>query len=44
MLAAHIEVEETDGYPAAMLGVDDEAWDAMDDAHRAAGDPAAPPT
>lgn len=35
-LAAHIEVEEMELFPAAMLGFDDEEWDAMDSAHRAA--------
>lgn len=35
-LAAHIEVEEMELFPAAMLGFDDEEWDAMDAAHRAA--------
>jgi hemerythrin-like domain-containing protein len=35
-LAAHIEVEEMELFPAAMLGFDDEEWDAMDGAHRAA--------
>lgn len=35
-LAAHIEVEEMELFPAAMLGFDDEEWDAMTDAHVAA--------
>jgi hemerythrin-like domain-containing protein len=35
-LAAHIEVEEMELFPAAMLGFDDQEWDAMDSAHRAA--------
>jgi hemerythrin-like domain-containing protein len=35
-LAAHIEVEEMELFPAAMFGFDDEEWDAMDGAHRAA--------
>lgn len=35
-LAAHIEVEEMELFPAAMFGFDDEGWDAMDAAHRAA--------
>jgi hypothetical protein len=35
-LAAHIENEEMELFPAAMLGFDDEEWDALDDAHRAA--------
>jgi hemerythrin-like domain-containing protein len=33
-LAAHIEVEETELFPAAMFGFDDEEWDAVDGAHR----------
>lgn len=32
-LAAHIEVEEMELFPAAMLSFDDDEWDAMDDAH-----------
>jgi hypothetical protein len=39
-LAAHIEVEETGLFPAAMLGFEDEDWDALDGAHRAARAPA----
>jgi hypothetical protein len=35
-LAAHIEVEEMELFPAAMLGFDDEEWDTLDGAHRAA--------
>jgi hemerythrin-like domain-containing protein len=35
-LAAHIEVEEMELFPAAMLGFDDEEWDAVNGAHRAA--------
>jgi hemerythrin-like domain-containing protein len=35
-LAAHIEVEEMELFPAAMLGFDEQEWDAMDGAHRAA--------
>ncbi len=34
-LAAHIEEEEMELFPAAMLGFDDEEWDATADAHRA---------
>jgi hypothetical protein len=34
-LAAHIEEEEMELFPAAMLGFDDEEWGAMSDAHRA---------
>ncbi len=35
-LAAHIEVEEMELFPAAMFAFDDDEWDAMDGAHRAA--------
>jgi hemerythrin-like domain-containing protein len=34
-LAAHIEDEEMELFPAAMLGFDDEEWGATSDAHRA---------
>lgn len=34
-LAAHIEDEEMELFPAAMLGFDDDEWDATSDAHRA---------
>ena len=34
-LAAHIEDEEMELFPAAMLGFDDEEWEATNDAHRA---------
>jgi hemerythrin-like domain-containing protein len=37
-LAAHIEVEEMELFPAAMLGFDQEEWGATSDAHRAADD------
>jgi hemerythrin-like domain-containing protein len=36
-LAAHIEVEEMELFPAAMLGFDDEEWAAMQAAHHRAG-------
>jgi hemerythrin-like domain-containing protein len=35
-LAAHIEAEEMELFPAAMFGFDDEEWEATSDAHRAA--------
>ena len=35
-LAAHIESEEMELFPLAMLGFDDDEWDALDDAHRRA--------
>lgn len=35
-LAAHIEVEEMELFPAAMFDFDDEEWDAVEDAHLAA--------
>lgn len=35
-LAAHIEVEEMELFPAAMFGFDDEEWDTLEDAHLAA--------
>lgn len=35
-LAAHIEVEEMELFSSAMLRFDEEEWDAMDEAHRAA--------
>ena len=34
-LAAHIEVEEMELFPAAMFGFDEEEWSATADAHRA---------
>jgi hemerythrin-like domain-containing protein len=34
-LAAHIEDEEMELFPAAMLGFDEEEWEATSDAHRA---------
>ncbi len=34
-LAAHIEQEEMELFPAAMFGFDDEEWEATSDAHRA---------
>ena len=37
-LAAHIEVEEMELFPAAMLGFDDEEWQAVAGAHRDAAD------
>jgi hemerythrin-like domain-containing protein len=37
-LAAHIEAEEMELFPAAMLGFDDDEWDAMDDAHHRAAE------
>jgi hemerythrin-like domain-containing protein len=36
-LAAHIEVEELELFPAAMLGFDEEEWADLERAHRAAG-------
>ena len=35
VLAAHIEDEEMELFPAAMLGFDQEQWDMTSDAHRA---------
>jgi hemerythrin-like domain-containing protein len=35
-LAAHIEAEEMELFPAAMFGFDDEEWDGVVGAHRAA--------
>lgn len=43
-LAAHIEVEELELFPAAMLGFDEEEWDATSHAHRAVDDIPAPAT
>ncbi|MGE3447798.1 MAG: hemerythrin domain-containing protein [Microbacteriaceae bacterium] len=34
-LAAHIEDEEMELFPAAMLGFEDDEWEATSDAHRA---------
>jgi hemerythrin-like domain-containing protein len=36
-LAAHIEAEEMELFPAAMFGFDEEEWEATSDAHRAVG-------
>lgn len=41
-LAAHIETEESELFPCAMFGFDDERWDEMVSAHRAAEATAAP--
>jgi hemerythrin-like domain-containing protein len=41
-LAAHIEEEEMELFPAAMLGFDQEEWSSTRDAHRAAEDRPAP--
>jgi hemerythrin-like domain-containing protein len=41
-LAAHIEQEEMELFPAAMLGFDQEEWSATEEAHRAAEDHLAP--
>ena len=41
-LAAHIEDEEMELFPAAMLGFDDEEWEATSGAHRAVHDAAVP--
>lgn len=41
-LAAHIEVEEMELFPAAMFGFDDEEWEATTDAHRAVGSTVGP--
>ena len=40
-LAAHIEVEEHELFSAAMLGFDEEEWEALERAHRAVGVPVA---
>jgi hemerythrin-like domain-containing protein len=37
-LAAHVEQEEMELFPAAMFAFDDEAWDELDDVHRAVDD------
>lgn len=36
-LAAHVEQEEMELFPDAMFGFDDDAWEALDDAHRRVG-------
>ena len=40
-LATHIEDEELELFPAAMLGFDEDEWDATNDAHRAVDSEAA---
>jgi hemerythrin HHE cation binding domain-containing protein len=42
-LAAHIEVEELELFPTAMLGFDEEEWDVTGHAHRAVDDAPLPP-